>query len=68
MEPRNQPDSFILESVENGIPVIHVVINYRLGRERLPNHTYLCILIIISIWLCTVGYIEEREQRDCGFS
>lgn len=68
MEPTNQADSFILEPVENGIPIIDVVINYRLGRECLLNHTYLCILITISIWLCIVGYIEERAQRECGFS
>ncbi|KAK7985455.1 lipase [Apiospora saccharicola] len=30
-EPTTAPDGLVLESVENGLPVIHVAINYRLG-------------------------------------
>lgn len=28
-----EPDGLVLESVMNGLPVVHVAINYRLGRE-----------------------------------
>lgn len=30
-EPTTSPDGLILESVENGLPVLYVAINYRLG-------------------------------------
>lgn len=30
-EPTTAPDGLVLESVENGLPVMHVAINYRLG-------------------------------------
>ncbi|KAI0159790.1 putative lipase [Xylariaceae sp. FL1272] len=30
-EPTNRPDGMILESIRNGLPVIHVALNYRLG-------------------------------------
>lgn len=30
-DPRSRPDSLVLESVKNGLPVIHVAINHRLG-------------------------------------
>lgn len=31
------PDGMILESVRNGLPIIHVAMNYRLGCEENPN-------------------------------
>jgi carboxylesterase type B len=31
MEPTHQPDGLVLQSIENGYPVIHVAMNYRLG-------------------------------------
>lgn len=30
-EPTTRPDGLVLESIKNGLPVIHVSINYRLG-------------------------------------
>ncbi|SPO06786.1 related to para-nitrobenzyl esterase [Cephalotrichum gorgonifer] len=30
-EPTTAPDGLVLESIENGLPVLHVAINYRLG-------------------------------------
>lgn len=30
-EPTTAPDGLVLESVENGLPIVHVAINYRLG-------------------------------------
>ncbi|KAF2191569.1 putative lipase [Zopfia rhizophila CBS 207.26] len=30
-EPTTEPDGLVLESVKNGLPVIHVAMNYRLG-------------------------------------
>jgi len=33
-EPTTKGDGVVLESIENGLPVIHVTINYRLGGER----------------------------------
>lgn len=35
-EPTTAPDGLVMESVENGLPVIHVAINYRLGCKILP--------------------------------
>ena len=34
IEPTTAPDGLIRQSVENGSPIIHVAINYRLGCER----------------------------------
>ncbi|MBE3041785.1 carboxylesterase family protein [Candidatus Bathyarchaeota archaeon] len=36
-EPTTAPDGLIQESVENGLPVLHVAINYRLGCKRHPT-------------------------------
>ncbi len=39
-DPNTLPDGLILESVQNGLPVIHVAMNYRLGCESLlSTHT-----------------------------
>jgi carboxylesterase type B len=32
-EPTTRPDGLVLESIQNGLPVIHVAINYRLGGQ-----------------------------------
>ncbi len=43
-EPTTRPDGLVLESLQNGLPVIHIAINYRLGGEQgLPRvewHAY----------------------------
>lgn len=32
-EPTHEPDALVLNSVDEGTPIIHVAINYRLGCE-----------------------------------
>ncbi len=41
-DPNTLPDGMILESVQNGLPVIHVAMNYRLGCESL-QYTHWCL-------------------------
>lgn len=38
-EPTILPDGLILESERNGLPVVHVSMNYRLGCKGHNNHS-----------------------------
>jgi carboxylesterase type B len=40
-EAAEAPDGLILESIENGLPVLHVAMNYRIGRTYSSSVAYL---------------------------
>ncbi len=62
-DPNTLPDGMILESVRNGLPVIHVAMNYRLGCEspfnthtgvQLGSSGWRVMLTLNSLRICTV--------------
>lgn len=56
------PDGLILESVANGLPVMHVAMNYRLGGTCYWNHAVYTDKN--SVWLCTEqGSLRRRVSQ-----
>lgn len=55
-----RPDGMILESVENGLPIIHVAMNYRLGCEtRLSQSHSLRANLTTSLRFCSIRSPES---------
>lgn len=48
------PDGMILESVKNGLPVIHVAMNYRLGCMYTSELVVAQKLTCLSLWIRTI--------------
>lgn len=48
-EPTTAPDSLLLESVENGLPVIYVAMNYRLGCKCTSTNLFLRVLFFFFL-------------------
>jgi len=68
-EPTTRPDGLVLESVQNGLPVIHVAINYRLGGERafVSDGCLACVLIWndLSLRIFAIQILGRGQVREC---
>lgn len=72
-EPTILPDGMILESEKNGLPIIHVALNYRLGCKQSGHPLGLRYLGtkeelltgLHSLWVCTVQRSRVRGLREC---
>lgn len=59
------PDGLILESIANGLRVIHVVMNYRLGGRFADIRLARSLTLVSSIRFRAVGCTQTRRLRKC---
>lgn len=65
-EPTTAPDGLVLESVENGLPVISVAMNYRLGcKGGAPRFASAASDVHFSLRLRSIGRTAVRGIREC---
>lgn len=68
-EPTTAPDGLVLESVENGLPVIHVAINYRLGCKKPPRYAPIstCHINLLAVFgFAQSDALEAEGSENAG--
>jgi carboxylesterase type B len=63
MEPTTMPDGLILQSVTNGLPVMHVGINYRLGCKS-SNGSIIPESLFYSVFGFAQSDALEKERSE----
>ena len=59
------PDGLILESISNGLPVMHVFMNYRLGGRSVDIRLARSLTLVSSLRFRAVGCTQARGLRKC---